>query len=108
MNFIAGLGVDAQTHSAWKAALPRPADLFFPCPTRRLPDMKRSLRPFPTLMALTAAAAFGGFAATGLNDLMQKPALAALRDYEASRGAGKDPVYRPDNITLPASTVWLR
>lgn len=77
MNFIAGLGVDAQTHSAWNAALPRPADLFFPCPTRRLPDMKRSLRPFPTLMALTAAAAFGGFAATGLNDLMQKPALAA-------------------------------
>ncbi|WP_217538655.1 alanine/glycine:cation symporter family protein [Stenotrophomonas sp. GbtcB23] len=40
--------------------------------------------------------------------LLQKPALAALRDYEASRGAGKDPVYRPDNITLPASTVWLR
>ena len=40
--------------------------------------------------------------------LLQKPALAALRDYEASRGAGQDPVYRPDNVTLPASTVWLR
>ncbi|WP_142126283.1 Do family serine endopeptidase [Pseudoxanthomonas sp. 3HH-4] len=35
------------------------------------------MRPFPTLLALTAAAAFGGFAATGLNDLLQKPAQAA-------------------------------
>ena len=39
--------------------------------------MKKTLRPFPTLLALSAAAAFGGFAATGLNDLFQKPAQAA-------------------------------
>ena len=38
--------------------------------------MKKALRPFPTLIALSAAAAFGGFAATGLNDLLQKPAQA--------------------------------
>ncbi len=40
--------------------------------------------------------------------LLQKPALAALRDYEASRGAGKDPVYRPNYITVPENSVWLR
>ncbi|HEV7269394.1 Do family serine endopeptidase [Pseudoxanthomonas sp.] len=34
------------------------------------------MRPLPTLIALSAAAAFGGFAATGLNDLLQKPAQA--------------------------------
>ena len=39
--------------------------------------MKKTLRPFPTLLALSAAAAFGGFAATGLNDLFQKSAQAA-------------------------------
>lgn len=38
--------------------------------------MKKALRPLPTLIALSAAAAFGGFAATGLNDLLQKPAQA--------------------------------
>ena len=37
----------------------------------------RRLRPLPTLLALAAAAAFGGFAATGLNDLLHKPAQAA-------------------------------
>ncbi|MBT2766757.1 alanine:cation symporter family protein [Stenotrophomonas sp. ISL-67] len=40
--------------------------------------------------------------------LLQKPALAALRDYEASRGAGMDPVYRPDPVTLPDNTIWAR
>lgn len=40
--------------------------------------------------------------------LLQKPALAALRDYEASRAAGKDPVYRPNYITVPENSVWLR
>ena len=39
--------------------------------------MKNALRPLPTLIALTAAAAFGGFAATGLNELFQQPAQAA-------------------------------
>ena len=35
------------------------------------------LRPFPTLLALTAAAAFGGFAATALQDTFEKPAQAS-------------------------------
>jgi Do/DeqQ family serine protease len=35
------------------------------------------MRPFPTLIALAAAAAFGGFAATGLNALLEQPAQAA-------------------------------
>ena len=51
--------------------------------------MKKALRPFPTLLALTAAAAFGGFAATGLNDLLQKPAQAAPVAAAAVRGGGQ-------------------
>jgi serine protease DegQ len=35
------------------------------------------MRPFPTLIALAAAAAFGGFAATGLNAILEQPAEAA-------------------------------
>ncbi len=35
------------------------------------------MRPLPTLLALTAAAAFGGFAATGLHTVFETPALAA-------------------------------
>jgi len=38
--------------------------------------------------------------------LLQKPALAALRDYEASKRAGRDPVYRPDTEQRPATCVW--
>lgn len=38
--------------------------------------------------------------------LLQKPALAALRDYEATRGSGKDPVYRPEVPTRAAPDVW--
>lgn len=36
----------------------------------------RTLRPFPTLLALTAAAAFGGFAATAVHETFQQPAQA--------------------------------
>lgn len=36
----------------------------------------RTLRPFPTLLALTAAAAFGGFAATAVQETFQQPAQA--------------------------------
>ncbi len=39
--------------------------------------------------------------------LLQKPAFAALRDYEASRGKGQDPVFRPDPHTVPSCTVWV-
>ena len=35
------------------------------------------MRPFPTLLALLAAAAFGGFAASGLEHLLDRPARAA-------------------------------
>lgn len=35
------------------------------------------MRPLPTLLALTAAAAFGGFAATGLRETFDQPAQAA-------------------------------
>jgi Do/DeqQ family serine protease len=35
------------------------------------------MRPLPTLLALTAAAAFGGFAATGLREIFDQPAQAA-------------------------------
>jgi alanine or glycine:cation symporter, AGCS family len=38
--------------------------------------------------------------------LLQKPALAALRDYEATRGSGKDPVYQPMKLTRVAPGVW--
>ena len=38
--------------------------------------------------------------------LLQKPALAALRDYEASRGTGTDPVYQPKPATRAAPGVW--
>ncbi|MCL6713496.1 Do family serine endopeptidase [Pseudomonas sp. R2.Fl] len=36
----------------------------------------RPIRPLPTLLALTAAAAFGGFAATALHETFQQPAQA--------------------------------
>lgn len=36
----------------------------------------RTLRPLPTLLALTAAAAFGGFAATAVQETFQQPAQA--------------------------------
>ncbi|WP_421567508.1 alanine/glycine:cation symporter family protein [Stenotrophomonas sp. PD6] len=38
--------------------------------------------------------------------LLQKPALAALRDYEKSRRAGRDPVYRPEPQQRPSTCVW--
>ncbi|WP_282295481.1 alanine/glycine:cation symporter family protein [Stenotrophomonas sp. PS02289] len=38
--------------------------------------------------------------------LLQKPALAALRDYEASRGKGADPRYEPKAVTRAAPNVW--
>lgn len=49
---------------------------------------------------------------TGLNIvallLLQKPALAALDDYERSRGAGVDPLYDPDLAGERAAGVWRR
>ncbi|QNR98167.1 alanine:cation symporter family protein [Stenotrophomonas sp. 169] len=38
--------------------------------------------------------------------LLQKPALAALRDYEKSRNAGIDPVFNPRAIGLKNAPLW--
>ncbi len=51
------------------------------------------MRPLPTLLALTAAAAFGGFAATGLYTQLDRPALAAP--------TGAAPALVPAIGTLP-------
>jgi serine protease DegQ len=52
------------------------------------------MRPFPTLLALVAAAAFGGFAATGLNALWEQPAQA---------GPAAPPALVPAMGSLPAA-----
>lgn len=54
------------------------------------------MRPFPTLIALAAAAAFGGFAATGLNALLEQPAQAAPAPAHA-------PALVPAIGSLPAA-----
>jgi len=54
------------------------------------------MRPFPTLIALAAAAAFGGFAATGLTALLEQPAQAAPATASA-------PVLVPTMSSLPAA-----
>ena len=69
--------------------------------------MKKALRPFPTLIALSAAAAFGGFAATGLNDLLQKPALAAPSAAAAVPAAAALPTA-VDGQVLPSLAPMLK
>lgn len=54
------------------------------------------MRPLPTLIALAAAAAFGGFAATGLNALFEQPAQAAPAPAHA-------PALVPAIGSLPAA-----
>ncbi len=54
------------------------------------------MRPLPTLLALLAAAAFGGFAASGLNHLLDQPARAT----ETARPA---PALVPTMASLPAA-----
>ncbi len=54
------------------------------------------MRPFPTLIALAAAAAFGGFAATGLNALLEQPA-------EAAPASSPAPALVPAIGSLPAA-----
>ena len=49
------------------------------------------MRPLPTLLALTLAAAFGGFAATALRDGLRSPAEAAV------------PAMLPAAAALPAA-----
>lgn len=40
--------------------------------------------------------------------LLQKPALAALRDYETSRNAGIDPVFDPTRLGIANAGLWDR
>ena len=38
--------------------------------------------------------------------ILQKPALACLRDFEAQKKAGKDPVFDPDALGIKKADVW--
>jgi AGCS family alanine or glycine:cation symporter len=38
--------------------------------------------------------------------LLQKPAMQALRDYEAQKKAGKDPTFDPDALGIKNATLW--
>jgi AGCS family alanine or glycine:cation symporter len=38
--------------------------------------------------------------------LLQKPALAALRDYEKQRKEGKDPTFHPEDIGVSNAHIW--
>lgn len=38
--------------------------------------------------------------------ILQKPALAALRDYESQKKAGKDPVFDPEALGIKGAELW--
>ncbi|MBI2381849.1 MAG: alanine:cation symporter family protein [Gammaproteobacteria bacterium] len=38
--------------------------------------------------------------------LLQKPALACLRDYEAQKAAGLDPVFHPEKLGIKGADYW--
>ena len=38
--------------------------------------------------------------------ILQKPALIALKDYEAQKKAGKDPVFEPDRVGIQNADLW--
>jgi AGCS family alanine or glycine:cation symporter len=38
--------------------------------------------------------------------LLQKPAIQALKDYEAQKKAGRDPVFDPDALGIKNATLW--
>ena len=38
--------------------------------------------------------------------LLQKPALAALKDYEKQQKEGKDPVYHPEENGVMNAHIW--
>ncbi|MET0718319.1 MAG: Do family serine endopeptidase [Pseudoxanthomonas sp.] len=65
------------------------------------------MRPLPTLLALTAAAAFGGFAATGLRMAMDSPAQAATPAPVAIPAAGALPPV-VDGRPLPSLAPMLQ
>jgi AGCS family alanine or glycine:cation symporter len=39
--------------------------------------------------------------------ILQKPALAALRDYEAQKRAGRDPVFDPRALGIAHADIWI-
>src|SRR5690606_9097571 len=38
--------------------------------------------------------------------ILQKPALACLRDYEAKKRAGEDPLFDPDELGIKNAELW--
>jgi AGCS family alanine or glycine:cation symporter len=38
--------------------------------------------------------------------ILQKPALIALKDYEAQKKQGKDPVFDPDSVGIKNADLW--
>ena len=38
--------------------------------------------------------------------LLQKPALAALKDYEKQKKEGKDPMFNPEDIGVMNANIW--
>jgi AGCS family alanine or glycine:cation symporter len=38
--------------------------------------------------------------------IIQKPALAALRDYEEQKKAGKDPTFDPEKLGIANADLW--
>jgi AGCS family alanine or glycine:cation symporter len=38
--------------------------------------------------------------------LLQKPALAALKDYEKQKKEGKDPIFNPEDIGVTNAHIW--
>ena len=40
--------------------------------------------------------------------ILHKPAMLALRDYEAQKKAGKDPVFDPDALGIRNADFWRR
>lgn len=40
--------------------------------------------------------------------ILQKPALLALRDYEAQKNAGKEPAFDPDTLGIRNAAFWQR
>jgi alanine or glycine:cation symporter, AGCS family len=87
-------------------------------------------RPWTTVVlkvAITASTAFGAVRSAGtawdLGDLgvglmawlniiailiLQKPALVALRDYEAQKRAGVTPTFDPDKLGIGNADIWRR
>ena len=38
--------------------------------------------------------------------IIQKPALLALKDYEAQKKEGKDPTFDPDKLGIANADLW--